>query len=203
MAPVFDGVGRRVPAHDREEWRAALADLALIVTVWVQLTVAGVGPGGFAFEVRLPWILSAGNSYHLGVDGLSLPLLAMTAALFLACAVFALRETRRVKPYVLLFLALQTVSLGLFAALDLILFSPAEAGKRPARCGAGDGSGDVQRAANAGIGSQRRFLLSCRSEPRGLDGWPSAARGVARRGRGVRATAAKLRRRAGGSARSA
>ncbi len=43
----------------------------------------------------------------------------MTGVLFLACAVFALRETRRVKAYVLLFLALQTVCLGgLFVALD-------------------------------------------------------------------------------------
>jgi NADH-quinone oxidoreductase subunit M len=42
--------------------------------------------------------------------------------LFLACAVFALRETRRVKAYVTLFLGLQAVSLGLFVALDLILF---------------------------------------------------------------------------------
>jgi NADH-quinone oxidoreductase subunit M len=124
VAVVLAALPARLPARVFvATWiAAALADLALIVTVWVQLTVAGVGPGGFAFEVRLPWIPSAGISYHLGVDGLSLPLLAMTAALFLACAVFALRETRRVKPYVLLFLALQTVSLGLFAALDLILF---------------------------------------------------------------------------------
>jgi NADH-quinone oxidoreductase subunit M len=99
-------------------WIAAgMVDLALVVAVWLRLP-----PQGYGFEERLPWIPSAGISYHLGVDGLSLPLLALTAVLFLACAVFALRETRRVKPYVVLFLALQTVSSGLFAALDLILF---------------------------------------------------------------------------------
>jgi NADH-quinone oxidoreductase subunit M len=99
-------------------WIAAgVADLALVVAVWLRLPRQGYG-----FEERLPWIPSAGISYHLGVDGLSLPLLALTAVLFLACAVFALRETRRVKSYVVLFLALQTVSSGLFAALDLILF---------------------------------------------------------------------------------
>jgi NADH-quinone oxidoreductase subunit M len=99
-------------------WIAAgVVDLALVVAVWLRLPRQGYG-----FEERLPWIPSAGISYHLGVDGLSLPLLALTAVLFLACAVFALRETRRVKSYVVLFLALQTVSSGLFAALDLILF---------------------------------------------------------------------------------
>jgi NADH-quinone oxidoreductase subunit M len=96
---------------------AGVVDLALVVAAWLRLPARGYG-----LEERLPWIPSAGISYHLGVDGLSLPLLAMTAVLFLACGVFSLRGTRRAKSYVVLFLALQTVSLGLFAALDLILF---------------------------------------------------------------------------------
>lgn len=93
-------------------------DLALVLVVW-----AGLRPGpGFRFEQRVPWIPSAGISYHVGVDGLSLPLVALTAVLFLAVAVFGLRETRRPKAYVTLFLGLQAVCLGLFVALDLILF---------------------------------------------------------------------------------
>ncbi|OZM83300.1 NuoM family protein [Pseudonocardia sp. MH-G8] len=99
-------------------WIAVCAvDLLLVVAAWV-----GFEPGGFRYEQRVAWIPSAGISYHIGVDGLSLPLVAMTTVLFGACAVFALRETRRVRAYVALFLALQTVSLGLFVALDLILF---------------------------------------------------------------------------------
>jgi len=100
-------------------WIAVSAiDLALIVLVWLGLESGG----GFSFQERVPWIPSVGISYHVGVDGLSLPLVGLTAVLFLACAVFALRETRRVKAYVTLFLGLQTVCLGLFVALDLILF---------------------------------------------------------------------------------
>jgi NADH-quinone oxidoreductase subunit M len=60
--------------------------------------------------------------YHVGVDGLSLPLVALTAVLFGAVAVYSLRETRRVKGYTCLFLFLQAVCLGLFTALNLILF---------------------------------------------------------------------------------
>ena len=94
------------------------ADLALVAAAW-----AGYDPrGGFGWTEDVPWIPTAGVRYHVGVDGLSLPLIAMTAVLFLAVAVYSLRETRRVKSYVCLFLFLQTVSLGLFAALDLILF---------------------------------------------------------------------------------
>src|SRR5882724_71919 len=94
------------------------ADLALVVAAW-----AGYDPrGGFGWTEDAAWIPSMGIRYHVGVDGLSLPLIAMTAVLFLAVAVYSLRETRRVKGYVCLFLFLQTVSLGLFAALDLIVF---------------------------------------------------------------------------------
>src|SRR6266516_3225798 len=94
------------------------ADLALVVAAW-----AGYRPhGGFGWTEVARWIPSAGVGYHVGVDGLSLPLLAMTAVLFLAVAVYSLRETRRPKSYVCLFLFLQAVCLGLFTALNLILF---------------------------------------------------------------------------------
>src|SRR5713226_4950884 len=94
------------------------ADLALIIAAW-----DGYRPrGGFGWTENLTWIPDAGVGYHVGVDGLSLPLLALTAVLFLAVAVYSLRETRRMKAYVCLFLFLQAVSLGLFTALDLILF---------------------------------------------------------------------------------
>jgi NADH-quinone oxidoreductase subunit M len=93
------------------------ADFGLVVAAWV-----GYDGAGFGYRVDARWIPSVGIGYRIGVDGLSLPLLALTAALFLACAVYSLAETRRVRAYVALFLFLQTASLGLFAALDLILF---------------------------------------------------------------------------------
>ncbi|MEU2721447.1 complex I subunit 4 family protein [Streptomyces smyrnaeus] len=96
----------------------AAADLALVVALW-----AGFDPhGGMQYEQRVRWMPSAGVSYHVGVDGLSLPLVAMVCVLFLAVAVYSLRETRRVRAAAGLFLFLQTVSVGLFVALDLILF---------------------------------------------------------------------------------
>ncbi|MFG2682100.1 NuoM family protein [Streptomyces sp. NPDC048392] len=96
----------------------AAADLALAVAVWAGFDTGG----GMQYEQRVRWMPSAGVGYHVGVDGLSLPLVALTCLLFLAVAVYSLRERRRVRPYVCLFLFLQTVSLGLFVALDLILF---------------------------------------------------------------------------------
>ncbi|MGI5203420.1 complex I subunit 4 family protein [Spirillospora sp. CA-108201] len=97
---------------------AAVLDLALVVGMWA---AHGTG-GGIAYETNARWIPSVRAGYHVGVDGLSLPLLALTAVLFAACAVYSLRQTRRVRAFAILFLFLETVCLGLFAALDLLLF---------------------------------------------------------------------------------
>ncbi len=97
----------------------AAVDLALVAGVWLAYdpTVAGL-----AFTERVPWIPGVGSSYHVGVDGLSLPLLALTVVIFLACAVYALRERRRPRVQAALFLFLQTTCLGLFVAQDLLVF---------------------------------------------------------------------------------
>lgn len=92
----------------------ASLDLTLVIAMW-----AGY-EGGIGYESRLRWMPSVGAGYHVGVDGLSLPLIAMTALLFLVCAVYSLGKAGRA--YAALFLFLQTVSIGLFAALDLLLF---------------------------------------------------------------------------------
>ncbi|TNC26479.1 complex I subunit 4 family protein [Amycolatopsis alkalitolerans] len=112
-------VAPRVSARFVRWWwiAVAAADLGLVIALWVRY------PGsGYAGEVDLRWIPSVSSGYHIGVDGLSLPLVALTASLFLACAVYSLRQESRVRLFTVLFLFLETVSLGLFAALDLILF---------------------------------------------------------------------------------
>lgn len=96
------------------------ADLVLAVLMWARYETPG--PNGLAFEERARWIPGVNSSYHVGVDGLSLPLVVMAAVIFLACAVFGLRGRDRSRAQVALFLFLQTVSLGLFVAADLIVF---------------------------------------------------------------------------------
>ncbi|MEU0880425.1 NADH-quinone oxidoreductase subunit M [Lentzea sp. NPDC005914] len=101
-------------------WIAACAaDLILVVVLWL-----GYAPSesGFSHEVNRRWIPSVSSGYHIGVDGMSLPLVALTSGLFLACAIYSARETRRVRAFAALFLFLETVCLGLFVSLDLILF---------------------------------------------------------------------------------
>jgi NADH-quinone oxidoreductase subunit M len=109
------------PAVARWWWVAvAGAEVALVGGLWAGFDTPA--PGGLAFEERVEWIPGVDSSYHVGLDGLSLPLVAMTAVVFLAAAVYALRDRDRPRSQVALFLGLETVCLGLFAAADLILF---------------------------------------------------------------------------------
>ena len=105
----------------RWSWLAVtLAELGLVVAVLIGYRTPP--RGGLAYEERLRWIPSVNSSYHVGVDGLSLPLIALTVVIFAACAVYALREDRRPRAQAALFLFLQFTCLGLFVAQDLILF---------------------------------------------------------------------------------
>ncbi len=98
----------------------AAVELTLVVALW--LGYESPEAGRLAFEEQAPWIPGVDSSYHLGVDGLSLPLMTMTAVIFLACAIYALSEADRPRTQAALFLFLQCVSMGLFASADLILF---------------------------------------------------------------------------------
>jgi NADH-quinone oxidoreductase subunit M len=104
-------------------WIAISAlDLAIVLGMWAGYRRGGGVTSQFAYETNVAWIPTVGSGYHVGLDGLSLPLVALTALLFVACAVYSLRETRRVRAYAALFLFLETACLGLFSALDLIVF---------------------------------------------------------------------------------
>lgn len=96
------------------------AEAALTVVLWARYRPPP--PAGLAFEERARWMPGINSSYHVGVDGLSLPLVVMTAVIFLACAVYGLRSRDRARLQGALFLFLETVSLGLFVSADLIVF---------------------------------------------------------------------------------
>ncbi len=76
----------------------------------------------FQFEERFNWIPSLGASYHLGVDGISLALIVLSALVFVLSVIAAWRLDHRTKEFFLWFLILQTAVYGVFAALDFLLF---------------------------------------------------------------------------------
>ncbi len=123
--PAAAGLLLLVPAVPDRVARVAFVavtavEAALVAVLWLRYD--DPGPGALAHEQQARWIPGIGSSYHVGLDGLSLPLVAMTCVVFLACAVHALAEDRRPRLQAALFLLLQTTCLGLFASADLILF---------------------------------------------------------------------------------
>src|ERR1041384_1813258 len=77
----------------------------------------------FQFLEKANWIPSIGASYHLGIDGLGLLLVMLTTAVgFLAILSSWNAIQERLKEYYAFFLVLQTGMLGVFMALDFLLF---------------------------------------------------------------------------------
>ena len=96
-----------------------IATFALSLVIW-----NGFDPSNPAFQFveEKSWF-GSGLVYKLGVDGFSLPLLLLTTFI-MPFAILASFESveKRVKEYMIAFLALETLMIGVFCALDLVLF---------------------------------------------------------------------------------
>src|SRR5215217_5902523 len=76
----------------------------------------------FQFIEKAPWLANA-ITYHMGVDGISLPFVILTTGLMPLCIIASWGPIQtRVKEYMIAFLALETLMIGTFSALDLVLF---------------------------------------------------------------------------------
>ncbi len=76
----------------------------------------------FQFIEKRPW-LGGAISYAMGVDGISLPFVVLTTALMPICIAASWTAIqRRVREYMIAFLVLETLMVGTFCALDLVLF---------------------------------------------------------------------------------
>ena len=100
-------------------WTSLLA-WVLSLALWV-----GFEPGraGFQFEERAQWMPRFGVSYHVGLDGISLlfVLLATTLTPISVLASWRIAGSRA-RDYMLTVLLLETTLVGLFSALDFIVF---------------------------------------------------------------------------------
>ncbi len=111
-----------VPAR-HARWAATGSMLPTLV--FAVAAVTAFDPGGQRFQLleRQPWIAGLNIHYQLGVDGLSVLFLPATALLFLA-SLAAAWNARHDSPrlYFGFLLLLETATLGIFCALDTILF---------------------------------------------------------------------------------
>ncbi len=127
VAAPLAGAATVAALDARAERTVRLAGLvtALVVfglAAWVWLRFAP-GVAGLQFEERRVWVPGIGIGYHLGLDGLSVSLVALTAFLFpLALGAAADQVRDRRKAFVVTALLLEAGLLGTFMAQDLVLF---------------------------------------------------------------------------------
>lgn len=112
--------------------RRVAVPLGVAVTA-VDLALAVVLAAGFRYDtpgrmqagLDVPWVPAIGLRFHLGVDGVSLPLIVLTALLTALCLIYLRRylpDAGRPRALVGLLLLLEVGMIGTFCALDLLLF---------------------------------------------------------------------------------
>jgi len=109
------------PAAQRNaRWVALFTTVVtFVISLWV---LFGFDPAqtGFQFVEERPWLL--GLTYKLGVDGISVLFVLLTTFLMPLVIAACWGVNTRVKDYMIAFLVLETLMLGVFMALDLVLF---------------------------------------------------------------------------------
>jgi NADH-quinone oxidoreductase subunit M len=135
VLPLLGALGALLPAppglRGRSPEQAVLRHGVTVTGAVLMLAVvlaAGFDhsrPARMQGTTDIGWIPALGIRIHLGVDGVSLPLIVLTALLTFLCALHAYFKTPEgptPKAFVALLLVLEAGTLGTFAALDLVLF---------------------------------------------------------------------------------
>ncbi|MFC1916209.1 NuoM family protein [Chloroflexota bacterium] len=107
------------------KWTAAILTfipLLLSIILFINFDRSPAAAGLIQFEEKLSWIAPLNAHYHLGVDGLSLPLVVLTAFLGFLAVLISWKINLRPREYFAWLLLLETSILGVFLSLDLLLF---------------------------------------------------------------------------------
>ncbi|MDX2504997.1 MAG: NADH-quinone oxidoreductase subunit M [Gammaproteobacteria bacterium] len=98
----------------------SLATLALSIPLYTQFDAS---LASMQFEELLPWISSFHINYHIGIDGISMPLILLTTFITVIVVIAGWKViTFKIAQYMAAFLILEGLMIGAFAALDAMLF---------------------------------------------------------------------------------
>jgi len=99
---------------------ASLITLALSLLLWTGFDQT---TADFQFVERAEWLPEFGVGYHMGVDGISVLFILLSTILTPLCILASWESiTTRVREYMVAFLVLEAMMIGMFAALDFVLF---------------------------------------------------------------------------------
>jgi len=107
------------------KWAAAILTFIpflLSIVLFINFDRSPAAAGLIQFEENLLWIAPLNAHYHLGVDGLSLPFVVLTAFLGFLAVLVSWKIDLRLKEYFAWLLLLEMSILGVFLSLDLLLF---------------------------------------------------------------------------------
>ncbi|PVA07975.1 NADH-quinone oxidoreductase subunit M [Thalassorhabdomicrobium marinisediminis] len=107
-------------AQRNAKWLAMAATVMTFVVSLFILTGFDANDTGFQFVEDRDWIM--GFNYKMGVDGISVLFVMLTTFLMPLVIASCWTVTTRVKEYMIAFLLLETLMLGVFMALDMVLF---------------------------------------------------------------------------------
>jgi NADH-quinone oxidoreductase subunit M len=125
--PILAGVLVLATGNDRNaplaRWIALAGSIASFLVTLPLWTRFNRGDGGFQFEEGHNWIPSFNIHYHLGVDGIAVPLILLTSftTVIVVLAGWEVIQ-KRVAQYMAAFLIMSGLMIGVFSALDGILF---------------------------------------------------------------------------------
>ena len=132
IATLLPAVGALVIAlvpRERDRAERALgivfSGAAMVVAIVLALDFDYGAATGLQFELDTRWIPAIDARYHVGIDGISLPLYLLTFVLSFLCTVYTWRivpQPGKTKAFLALTLLLETGMAGTFIAFDLILF---------------------------------------------------------------------------------
>ena len=115
--------GDEATVASNARWTAlwtSLIVLVLSIVLWVRFDT---GEAGFQFVEEIPWLPEYGVGYKLGVDGISVLFVLLSTLLTPICILASWDSiTRSVREYMLTFLILETMMVGMFCALDFVVF---------------------------------------------------------------------------------
>jgi len=100
-------------------WTSFLT-FALSILLWVNFDISQIS---YQFVEKTSWVKDLGIRYHLGIDGVSLFFVLLTTFLTPLCILASWESVPfRIREYMMAFLLLETFLIGMFCALDLVLF---------------------------------------------------------------------------------
>lgn len=125
--PILAGIAVLFTGDDRRaclaRWLALAGSIAGFLVTLPLYTGFDFADGGFQFQERLSWIPAFNIYYHLGVDGISVPLILLTSftTMIVIVAGWEVIE-KRVAQYMASFLIMSGLMIGVFSSLDAILY---------------------------------------------------------------------------------